>query len=83
MVKMQRLRERGIYELPNGKRYIAVAALRSGYCLYTPLAWEQYGLPDYETDDAGQLFNNDQPTHWHIADLIDTGRVVDDVMACE
>jgi hypothetical protein len=71
---MQQLRERGIYTLPGGGEFVAHAAFRGGYVLYTPVAWEFFGMHAYESDGAGNIQLNGRPTGWHIKDLTDAGR---------
>jgi hypothetical protein len=71
---MQKLRECGIYTLPDGKEIVAHAVFRGGYVLYTPGAWELFGMHVYETNAAGQICTKGRRTSWHIEDLIDTSR---------
>ena len=52
---MQQLRERGIYTLPAGGEFVAHAVFRGGYILYTPVAWEIFGMHAYESDGAGNI----------------------------
>ena len=72
---MQRLRERGIYALPDGKEFVVHAVFRGGYVFYTPEAWEfaghRYAL---ESNVAGQIRLGGQPTDLRIEDLTDTTR---------
>jgi hypothetical protein len=71
---MQQLRERGIYTLPEGGEFVAHAVFRGGYVLYTPVAWEFFGLHAYESDGTGDIHFNGQSTRWQIKDLTDTTR---------
>lgn len=68
------LRECGIYALPDGREFVVHAVFRGGYVLYTPGAWEFFGLHSYETDDAGLLRLRGHATYWRIEDLTDTKR---------
>ena len=72
---MRRLRERGIYVLPDGREFVIHAVFRGGYVFYTPEAWEfsghRYAL---ESNGAGQIRLGGQPTDWRIEDLTDTTR---------
>ena len=68
------LRERGIYELPDGEELVASIARGGGYSLYDPQVWKRYGLPDYEINVQGQMTRVGQSTHWRVEDLVDTGR---------
>jgi hypothetical protein len=47
---MRQLREQGIYNLPEGGEFVAHAVLDGGYVLYTPGAWEFFGIHAYESD---------------------------------
>jgi hypothetical protein len=77
-----KLRERGIYALPD-KREFVVCALGngSGYLLYNPQAWQRYGLADYRTDADGRILSKDQTTCWLVKDLRDTGRTHESLQA--
>lgn len=68
------LRECGIYALPDGREFVVHAVFRGGYVLYTPGAWEFFGLHSYESDDAGLLRLRGRATYWRLEDLIDTTR---------
>jgi len=69
---MQKLRERGIYALADGRVFVAHAVFRGGYVFYTPEDWELFGDYAYESDAAGHLRWNGQPDYWRTEDLIDT-----------
>jgi hypothetical protein len=71
---MQQLRERGIYTLPEGGEFVAHAVFGGGYVLYTPVAWEFFGMHVYESDGTGDILLNGQSTRWQIKDLTDTTR---------
>jgi hypothetical protein len=71
---MRELRECGIYSLPDGREFVVHAVFRGGYILYTPGAWEFFGLHIYETNDAGQIRTKGRLTSWCIDDLTDTSR---------
>jgi hypothetical protein len=71
---MQQLRERGIYTLAEGGEFVAHAVFRGGYVLYTPVAWEFFGIHAYESDGTGDIHLNGQSTCWQIKDLTDTTR---------
>lgn len=53
---------------------VAHAVFRGGYVLYTPVAWEFFGMHAYESDGTGNIQLNGRPTGWHIKDLTDAGR---------
>jgi hypothetical protein len=71
---MRRLRERGIYALPDGSELVACRGGR-GYYLYDPQkrVWNCGDPPDYEVDAAGRILLEGRPTQWRIEDLTDTG----------
>ena len=72
---MRRLRERGIYGLPDGREFVVHAVFRGGYVLYAPEAWECFGHPyAFESNGAGQIRLGGQSTNWRIEDLTDTTR---------
>src|SRR6476646_11773638 len=47
---MQKLRERGIYSLSDGREFVAHAVFRGGYVFYTPEDWDLFGSPAFESD---------------------------------
>ena len=71
------LRERGIYLLPDGEELVASFARGGGFALYEPRVWKRYGVPDYEVNPRGRITRMGQSTHWHVEDLVDTGRTAD------
>ena len=71
---MQKLREGGIYTLPDGREFVVHAVSREGYVLYTPGAWDYFGMHAYKSDETGELRLNGRPTYWHIEDLRDTNQ---------
>jgi hypothetical protein len=73
-MKHVNLREQGIYLLPDGQEFIAHAVFRGTYVLYTPGAWEVFGLHMYESNHSGRLLQHGQLTYWRVEDLTDTAR---------
>ena len=71
---MQQLRERGIYSLAEGGEFVAHTISRGAYVLYTPEAWEFFGVHFYESDGVGNVYLHGEPTRWQINDLTDTKR---------
>ncbi len=73
---MQRLRERGVYALPDESEVIAVVDVRGAYLLYAPRDWNLYPhVPAlYEVYASGQIYYRGRITYWRIEDLSDTGR---------
>jgi hypothetical protein len=71
---MQKLRERGIYALPDGREFVAHSVFRGGYVFYRPEDWDFFGPHAYESGADGRVRWNDKPNHWRTEDLIDTRR---------
>jgi hypothetical protein len=71
---MVRLRERGIYLLPNGRELVAAQGVQGGYFLYGTDEWEHDASPMYESGENQRLYSNGKLTAWDVRDLIDTGR---------
>lgn len=71
---MQKLRERGIYALADGREFVVHAVFRGGYVFYTPEDWDRFGAHAYESNAKGHLRWNGQPDQWRTEDLIDTSR---------
>lgn len=71
---MQKLRERGIYALSDGREFVVHAVFRGGYVFYTPEDWQLFGPHAYESTLDGYLHWNGQPNQWRTEDLIDTCR---------
>ena len=71
---MQKLRERGIYTLSDGREFVVHAVFRGGYVFYTPEDWDLFGAHAYESDPQGHLRWNGQPDQFRTEDLIDTNR---------
>lgn len=71
---MHQLRKRGIYTLPEGGEVVAHGVFSGGYLLYTPVAWEFFGMHIYESDERGNIHLHGRSTRWQVKDLIDTRR---------
>ena len=65
------LKERAIYQLPNGRELFARISGERQVVLYNLGATE---TGQYELNSDGRLLFNGQMTAWEIADLLDTGR---------
>ena len=72
--KPQRLRELGIYELPDGRQYVVSTLYSDGCGLYPLRAWGNYGNAEYWADRDGRLLRRGVPTRWSVRDLEDTGK---------
>lgn len=70
----QRLRELGIYELPDGRQYVVSTLYADGCSLYPIHAWGNYGNAEYWADRDGRLLRRGVPTRWSVRDLTDTGK---------
>jgi hypothetical protein len=72
------LRERGIYRLPDQREFVVCrSGDESGYLLYTPDAWQRYGMADYRAQVNGRILSRGFVTRWRLEDLRDTGRTAD------
>ena len=69
-----RLRELGVYVLPDGREYVVSTLYCDGCCLYPKRAWEAFGEAEFWVDEAGRLLRRGEPTRWIARDLTDTGR---------
>lgn len=69
-----RLRNLGIYLLPDGREFIADVLYRDGAGLYSARSWEGHGLADFRVGPDGRLVSGNQPTAWKLEHLRDTGR---------
>ena len=85
---MTQLRERGIYQAPNGQRLVAsrdrrmtsdgrhiLSQLGSNVScfLFSAYHWAFHGTPDYEVAPQGELIPISQPSEWRLDELTDTG----------
>lgn len=68
-----RPRELGIYELPDGKRFVASTLHVEGCGLYPVRAWETYGNVEYWLGKDGRILSSGVPNRWTFFDLKDTG----------
>ena len=63
-----RLRNRGVYSLPNGRELVAKDDL-----LFVKSELNSIDSDYYELNQAGRLLNHGRLTAWDISDLRDTG----------
>src|SRR5687767_4292958 len=68
-----RPRELGIYELPDGRKYVASTIHRDDCALYPVRSWEAYGNAEYWLGKDGRVLSRGLPTKWTFLDLKDTG----------
>ena len=69
-----RLRELGVYALPDGREFVVSTIYHDGCSLYAPRAWESFGTAEYWVDRDGRLLHKGVPSVWKVDDLNDTGR---------
>jgi len=69
-----RLRELGVYALPDGREFVVSTIYYDGCSLYSPQAWQTFGLAEYWVDRDGRLLHRGMPSVWKVQDLSDTGR---------
>ena len=75
-MKLNEIRECGVYLLPDGREVIA-SGTGGFFKLYDPLAWKYLGPPLYEVRDEGRLTCFGRPTPWRVADLVDKRQKAD------
>ena len=68
-----KLRELGVYLLPDGREYVVSTLYSDGCCLYPRRAWATYGEAEFWVDGEGRLLRRGEPTRWIARDLADTG----------
>ena len=69
-----KLRERGIYRLPDAREFIACrSGDGAGYLLYNVETRTPYAA-DYRAQADGRVLSRGTATRWRVADLVDTGR---------
>ena len=69
-----KLRELGIYALPDGNELIVSTIYHDGCNIYTPHSWETFGTAEYWVDGDGLLLRRGEPSKWKLEDLRDTGK---------
>jgi len=69
-----RLRELGVYALPDGREYVVSTLYADGCALYSKRSWDEFGGAEYWADRYGRLISHGEPTRWRVEDLMDTGR---------
>jgi hypothetical protein len=72
-VKTTKLRELGVYELPDNGKFVVSTLYADGCSLYSVRSWGSYGTAEYWVDENGRLLNRGLPTRWCVQDLRDTG----------
>lgn len=73
-MRLDEMRERGVYALPDGRELVAQSGGRFGFFkLYDPLAWKFDGPPTYEAAADGAITSLGMPTPWRVEDLREVG----------
>jgi hypothetical protein len=72
-----KLRERGIYALPDKREFIVRRSGRDEYSLYPPQAWKRLEFAEYRLNTEGRILSKGRPTRWRVEDLTDTGRTTE------
>jgi hypothetical protein len=73
-IRAPRLRELGVYELPDGRQYVVSTLYSDGCSLYPVRAWGSYGNAEFWADKEGRLLRHGVSTRWSVRDLQDTGK---------
>ena len=71
---MKKLKNLGVYILPDGKELIAEVEPGAGYRLYPAEVWNQFRSTEYMVNPEGRLLIKGKPTNLYTDHLIDTGR---------
>ena len=69
-----KLKNLGIYLLPDGREYVADVLRDDGYSLCPRRSWDVSARAEYRVGPDGRLVRRGQPTPWHVRHLTDTGR---------
>lgn len=69
---MRKLREHGVYELPDGRKVVAVSNDMDGYYLYSYPPHARV-FPAFEVMTSGAIYSAGRSTNWRSEDLRDTG----------
>ena len=69
-----KLRELGIFALPDQREFVVSTLYADGCCLYSRYAWAHKGSAEFWVDKDGRLLKDGVPTQWSVEDLKDTGK---------
>ena len=72
-----KLRECGIYALPDKREFVVRACGKDVYTFYSYQAWNGSGSSEYRLNTEGRLLSKGSRTKWRIDDLTDTGRTAE------
>ena len=73
-MQAKKLRERGVYRLPDGREVVVSECSDGEYCLFTAETYATFGMAEYLLDRGGRISAGGEPTGWRVEDLADTGR---------
>ena len=71
---MKKLRNLGVYTLPDGRELIAEVEPGSSYRLYPTQLWNQFRSTEYSVTREGRLLIKGKPSSLSVEQLVDTGR---------
>jgi hypothetical protein len=69
-----KLKNLGIYLLPDGREYVADVLRDAGYSLCPRRSWDSLPHAEFRVAPDGRLVRRGKPTIWHVGQLTDTGR---------
>ena len=69
-----KLRNLGIYRLPDGRQFVVSALFTNRYSLYNLKSWGIIRWAEYQVDEEGRFLSKGTKTRWRIQDLADTGQ---------
>lgn len=72
-----KLRELGVFALPDRREFVVSTIYSDGCCLYSPYAWAHGGNAEFWADREGRLTKDGVPTRWSVRDLTDTGKTTE------
>ena len=70
----RKLRNLGIYRLPDGRQFVVSALFTNRYSLYSLKSWGIIRWAEYQVDEEGRFLSKGIKTRWRIQDLADTGQ---------
>ncbi len=71
---VMKLRNLGIYTLPDGNEYVVDVLYNGGYSLYPRNSWETVARAAYRISSDGSLVRRGKPSRWNVGQLRFTGR---------
>ncbi|MBC7910468.1 MAG: hypothetical protein H7Y30_08210 [Pyrinomonadaceae bacterium] len=71
-----KLREHGVYALPDKREFIVRRSRSDEYSLYPPQGLKRLEFAEYRLNTEGRIISRGMPTRWRAEDLTDTGQTV-------